>query len=178
MDRTTNVILAAFVTAYGRFKLYDYLKRLGDAVLYFDTDSIIFLYDPARPHIDLELGVFLSDLTVELPPSTHITEYVSTGAKSYALKLSDGSEICKVKGFTLNYNHSLKINFDVMKDVVLGQNIQVDNDGITVPIVNETKINRDKNRSVLYNRKEVKMFKAVYTKRVIQDDLSTLPYGY
>ena len=66
-DKTTNVLLAALVTAYGRLKLYDYLEKLGDAVLYFDTDSIIFLYDPEKPHIDLELGDFLGDLADEVP---------------------------------------------------------------------------------------------------------------
>ena len=177
-DKTTNVILASLVTAYGRLKLYEYLKILGDAVLYFDTDSIIFLYDPEKPHINLELGEFLGDLTDECPPGVHITDFCSSGAKSYAMKLSDGSEICKVKGFTLNYKNSLAINFDVMKDMVLKQNIQCDNNLIKIPIVNETKINRDKKKNVIYNRKEIKMFRAVYTKRVIQPDLSTLPYGY
>jgi hypothetical protein len=177
-DRSTNVILAAFVTAYGRLKLYEYLKRLGDSVLYFDTDSIVFLYDPEKPHINVELGNFLGDLTDECPPGVHITEFCSSGAKSYAMKLSDGSEICKVKGFTLNYKNGLAINFDVMKDMVLKQDVQGANELIKIPIINESKINRDKKRNVLYNRKEIKMFKAVYTKRVIQPDLSTLPYGY
>ena len=177
-DKSTNVILASFVTAYGRLKLYEYLKKLGDAVLYFDTDSVVFLYDPAKPHINLELGDFLGDLTDELPRGTHITEFVSSGCKSYAFKLSDGSEVCKVKGFTLNYKNSLAINFDVMKDMILNQDIQEDNGLRAVPIVNETKINRDKKRHLIFNRKEIKLFKAVYTKRVIQPDLSTLPYGY
>jgi len=65
-----------------------------------------------------------------------------------------------------------------MKDMVFQQNIQRDNDFIKVPITNASKINRDKKRSAIYNREESKMFKAVYTKRVIQPDLSTLPYGY
>jgi hypothetical protein len=58
-EKTTNVILASFVTAYGRLKLYEYIKKLGDAVLYFDTDSIVFLYDPEEPDITLPLGDFL-----------------------------------------------------------------------------------------------------------------------
>jgi len=177
-DKTTNVILASLVTAYGRLKLYEYIKKLGDAVLYFDTDSIVFLYDPEKPHINLPLGNFLGDLTDEVPRGTYITEFCSTGPKSYAYTLSDGSEVCKVRGFTLNYKNSLAINFEVMKNMVLNQQIQQNDDVLKVPIVNDRKINRDKKRNILYNRKEVKMFKAVYTKRVIQNNLTTLPYGY
>jgi len=177
-DKTTNVILASMTTAYARLKLYEYLKKLGESVLYFDTDSIIYLYDPAKPELTLPLGDFLGDLTNEIPEDTFITEYVSTGAKSYALKLSDGSEICKVRGFTLNYKNSLAINFDVMKEMVSKQEIQNNPNLMKVAIVNERKINRDKKRNILFNRREVKMFKAVYTKRVVQANLSTLPYGY
>ena len=177
-DETTNVILAAMTTAYARLKLYEYLKILGESVLYFDTDSIIFLYDPAKPHLDLPLGDFLGDLTDELPAGEHITEFVSCGAKSYSFKVSDGSEVCKVKGFTLNYRNSLSINFDVMKDMVSNQQIQNNDNLKKVAIVNDRKINRDKKNNIIFNRREVKMFKVVYTKRVVLPDLSTLPYGY
>jgi hypothetical protein len=39
----TSVTHAAFVTAHARLKLYSELEKLGDRVLYFDTDSIIFV---------------------------------------------------------------------------------------------------------------------------------------
>ena len=37
----SNVIVAAFVTAQARLKLYGILEKLNERVLYFDTDSII-----------------------------------------------------------------------------------------------------------------------------------------
>ncbi|KAK6188523.1 hypothetical protein SNE40_004682 [Patella caerulea] len=37
-----NVAIGAFTAAYGSLKVYEYLDRLNDRVLYFDTDSIIF----------------------------------------------------------------------------------------------------------------------------------------
>ena len=177
-DSSTNVILAAFTTAYARLKLYDCLKKLGDAVLYFDTDSIVYVHDPSEPEKYLPLGEFLGDLTDEVPPGKYITEFVVTAPKSYAYTLSDGSEVCKVRGFTLNHKNSLSINFDVMKDIVLNNPLQDNPNPIQVPVVNERKINRDKKNTILFNRKEVKMFKAVYTKRIVQADLSTLPYGF
>jgi hypothetical protein len=37
-DTKTNVVLGAFVSCQGRLKLYEELERLGDRVLFFDTD--------------------------------------------------------------------------------------------------------------------------------------------
>ena len=37
-----NVFIAAFTTSLTRLKLYDALDFLGDRVLYYDTDSVIY----------------------------------------------------------------------------------------------------------------------------------------
>ena len=42
----TNVVIAAFTTAYARLKLYDVLDLLQEHVLYYDTDSVIFISRP------------------------------------------------------------------------------------------------------------------------------------
>ena len=42
----SNVIVAAFVTAQARLKLYGILEKLNKRVLYFDTDSIIYYHKP------------------------------------------------------------------------------------------------------------------------------------
>ena len=39
----TNVVITAFTTAYARLKLYGVLDMLQERVLYYDTDSIIFV---------------------------------------------------------------------------------------------------------------------------------------
>ena len=38
----TNIFIAAFTTCHARLKLYSYLDRLQDQVLYYDTDSVIY----------------------------------------------------------------------------------------------------------------------------------------
>ena len=38
----TNVFVAAFTTCHARLKLYSYLKKLGQQVLYYDTNSVIY----------------------------------------------------------------------------------------------------------------------------------------
>ena len=35
----TNVVIAAFTTAYARLKLYSYMEPLGDRVMYTDTGT-------------------------------------------------------------------------------------------------------------------------------------------
>ena len=42
----SNVVVAAFVTAQARLKLYGVLEKLNERVLYFDTDSIIYVHKP------------------------------------------------------------------------------------------------------------------------------------
>jgi hypothetical protein len=53
-----NVVLACFTTAHARLHLYETLQPLGERVLYFDTDSIIYLHDETQfnPTIVNSLG--------------------------------------------------------------------------------------------------------------------------
>ncbi|CAF0960601.1 unnamed protein product [Brachionus calyciflorus] len=103
----TSVTLAAFVTCHARLKLYHELKKIGDRVLYFDTDSIIYInrageYDP--PLVDY-LGEFTDE--VKKKGANYIEEFISAGPKNYAYKLDNGKTYCTVKGFTLNHLSSL-----------------------------------------------------------------------
>ena len=63
-DAKTNVVVAAFTTAYARLKLYDVLDMLQERVLYYDTDSVIFVSKPGEP--EPPTGSYLGQLTDEL----------------------------------------------------------------------------------------------------------------
>jgi G:T-mismatch repair DNA endonuclease (very short patch repair protein) len=41
----TNILISTFTTSYARLRLYDMLDKLGDKVVYYDTDSIIYIDD-------------------------------------------------------------------------------------------------------------------------------------
>ena len=40
----TNIFIASFITSWARLELYSYLKKLEEQVLYFDTDSVFYLW--------------------------------------------------------------------------------------------------------------------------------------
>ena len=109
-DNNTNIYLATFTTCWARLKLYSVLERVNRKVLYYDTDSVIYVsksgeYDPP-------LGDYLGELTNELDAEEHIVEFVSGGPKNYVYKTNRGDETCKVRGFTLHFTNSQLINFE------------------------------------------------------------------
>ena len=79
-DNKTNIYLATFTTCWAKLKLYSVLEQLGRRVLYYDTDSIIYVCRPNE--YDPPLGDYLGELTDKLGNG----EFVSGGPKNYAYK--------------------------------------------------------------------------------------------
>ncbi|XP_049818063.1 uncharacterized protein LOC126264380 [Aethina tumida] len=92
---TVNVVIAAFVTAQARLKLYEYLEMLDTRVLYYDTDSVIYVSSNHFP--DPPTGKFIGDMTDELEVygiGSYITEFVSGGPKNYAYSVWSTTKQC------------------------------------------------------------------------------------
>ena len=104
-NNKVNVVIAAFTTAYARLKLYDLLDLLQERVLYYDTDSVIYVHQPGKP--DPPLGNYLGDLTDELDAGDYITSFVSGGPKNYAYRTKRGKAETKIRGITLDYMTSV-----------------------------------------------------------------------
>ncbi|XP_048252721.1 uncharacterized protein LOC125380975 [Haliotis rufescens] len=81
----SNVVIAAWVTAQARLKLYSYIKPLDRRVLYFDTDSVIYIH--RAEEWNPPLGDSLGELTDELDGNT-IKTFVSAGPKNYSYLLA------------------------------------------------------------------------------------------
>ena len=117
-----------------------------------------------------KIGEFLGDLTSELDDDDYIVEFVSAGPKNYSFKTMKGKTKCTIKGFTLNYITDLSLNFEKIKDIVL-------NDRTAKYPVTTLKISRTLDYRVKSNYIE-KNYGFVYDKRILQSDLTTLPFGY
>jgi len=170
-DYNTNIFIAAFTTSSARLRLYKMLEYLEDKVAYYDTDSIVYIDDGTK---EVKTGCLLGDWTDELK-GNHITDWVSTGPKSYAYIDNNSIEVCKIKGFYLNYENSRFINFKLMDKMV-----KKECKGVTT--IDENKITRDSKTKNIVNKYQEKFFSFDYDKRVINkidnEHIDTLPYGY
>jgi hypothetical protein len=178
-----NVFIAAFTTSNARRRLYKVLLGLGRRVIYFDTDSVVYEYDDRVTEYSPDMGDHLGQWTDELKEGEHITKFVSSGPKSYAYITNMGRQVVKLKGFTLNHENALKLDFQSITSLVL---FWADPDTHPLPddqdpfiCARYTKIARDKAKFRLFNREEIKRYRVTYSKRqLIPKSFDTLPYGY
>ena len=114
-----NIFVACFTTCWARLRLYEALQLLGERVLYYDTDSILFLQEEGQPNP--VLGDYLGEFTSELDPNDFIVEFVSAGPKNYGYQTKLGHVECKVRGFRLNTEGKSQLNYNVMRQNVLDE---------------------------------------------------------
>ena len=111
----SNVIILAFVTSQARLNLYSVLHPLDKRVLYFDTDTVIYihrleLWNPTI--INNRLGEWTDEVS-----HGQIMSCVGRGPKNYGYEFFDKQKgdiysTVKVKGVTLDYSTSQLIYFD------------------------------------------------------------------
>ena len=172
----TNVTIAAFCTSWARLKLWSIIQRLGDRVLYHDTDSII--YSVKEGEYNPPLGSYLEQLTDELNcrelgcskencKGHWIEEFVSCGPKNCSFRINTGEA-------SLNYKSSLILNFNSMKEALVGWKMKNPKELITM----KTELCRSKNERTVFNRVIAKHYGVVYDKRIVKPDFTTVPFGY
>lgn len=174
---TVNVGIAAYTTTQARLKLYSYLHRLGDRVLYYDTDSIIYVSKPGE--WDVPTGSCLGEMTDELEdygPGSYIVAFTSGGPKNYAYVIFSPKQhtyytVCKVKGISLNYSALKLINFSSMSEMIRSE----------VPIeplyITSMNIRRTSDHEVV-TINETKLYRPRSEKRRFDTAFSSVPYGY
>lgn len=162
---TTNVGLAGFVTSQARLRLYKELYKLGERVIYCDTDSIVYEHDDNKYNIPTSdvLGGW------EAETKSPIIEFIGFAPKSYAYRCADGKVCEKCKGVTLNYNNKKNVNFDSLRDLVYGnKNI------LETQKMEFVKNSKEGTITTKYNVKEINFDKTKF-KRIINDNLTTEP---
>ena len=174
-NNRTNVFIAAFTTCWARLKLYSYLQTLGEQVLYYDTDSVIYKWSAGLPKVPT--GDYLGDLKDELN-GDYIVEFLSGGPKNYAYRTAEKEKVeWKVRGFTLNVRGQETINFNTMRKNILA----VLNGEKEVEIVqtNPTHFKRDVVHKGISVGPQRKRYRLVFDKRVvIRSTKSSLPFGF
>lgn len=179
-----NVFVAAFTTCWARLHLYATLDRLGERVLYMDTDSFIFTALPGED--SPPLGSYLGQFKNEIKPDKktgqedYIVEFVTGGPKNYAYRTKHGKIDCKVRGFTLNSKGLEQLNFTVVKNNVL-QEIQQPLEDHKVrekEVKKAFHIVRDSKKYTLSTVEQTKKYRLVFDKRVVDPStFKTYPYG-
>ncbi|KAJ8981044.1 hypothetical protein NQ317_018016 [Molorchus minor] len=184
---TVNVVIASYVTTQTRLKLYSYLEQLGDRVLYYDTDSAIYISKPGE--WDVPTGEFIGDMTDELESygsGSYISEFVSGGLKNYAYKVFSTNKqqdeiVCKVKGISLNYSVSQLVNFETINLTDLCSSKRgrsTAEEGAAKPVyITSKNIRRTKEYEVV-TKVESKIYKPNSTKRMFDNDHTSVPYGF
>ncbi|KAF4524515.1 hypothetical protein B566_EDAN011526 [Ephemera danica] len=176
-DPTTNVAIAAFITAGARLELYKCLEKLQRRCFYCDTDSAIMTSLPGDEM--LPTGNCLGELTNELDqygPGCKIKEWIGAGAKHYGFKVYDHNDelvqtVIKVRGITLNVKNSEVVNLTSMKEMILEQ-------ADPVYVRNDHQIVKTKQHDVI-SRPQTKIYRTVNNKRRLEPlTYMTLPYGF
>lgn len=180
----TNPVIAAYTTAQARLKLYSYIEHLGNRILYFDTDSLIYISNLGSPgEYDIHTGWYLGDMTNELTSfgiDSYISEFVSGGPKNYAYRVYSSNDkkdyfVIKVRGITLSNVAIKKVNFYSLRRLV---HYFVKNGCIDIINVISSRIERKKDGRKIVTKTMCKKFRVVYDKRVVDKYFYTYPYGY
>ena len=169
----SNAYVACFTTCWARLRLFDVLSKLGEDVLYYDTDSVIYISRKSTRHLEPTLGNYLGDLTDELPHGRYITEFVSTGPKSYAYRDNAGATTIKFKGIAESVYNVQRVNFESMLQCVEDARYCVS--GEDGPKNMLFKIDQWGKIRTQY---QMKVFRMVYEKRFIGAQYKTYPFGY
>jgi hypothetical protein len=169
------VILAAFVTSQARLKLFSELKKLGRRALYVDTDSIIYISRPGE--YDPPLGSYLGQFTSEIEAAygNYIKAFVCAGMKSYSYMTDKNYTDCTVKGITIGYLVNSIITFELIKRLVFTDALSNRKSVVKIP---QLKFLRNRKMFSLKTTTVAKDYRYVFDKRVVQDDMFTLPHGF
>ncbi|GBN04849.1 hypothetical protein AVEN_1930-1 [Araneus ventricosus] len=162
----TNIYIAAFTTSSARIRLYKMMDKLGDKVLYSDTDSIVYIDDGTNK---AETGCMLGDWTDELGEDKYIKTWISPASKDYAYLMNDGTVGGKIKGFKMTYESETKLYFEERMKIITEETDYIDVE------INQFQIQKDRNIKV---NKTNKRYMFGFDKRRILDNFDTVLFGY
>ena len=120
-----------------------------------------------------DLGNFLGEFTSEIKKAkgNFIYRWVSGGPKNYSYELDTGYTHAVIKGISLGHTTAATLNFESIRNLVHSEKK-------TPIVVDQLKFSRNTANWKVRTSIIQKKYGFVYDKRVIQKDMSSLPYGY
>ncbi|XP_068755761.1 uncharacterized protein [Montipora capricornis] len=180
----TSIFMASFTTCWARLRLYSYLEKLGDQVIYMDTDSIIYRWKRGQYRVSTALGWALGRLKDELD-GHHILSFASAGPKNYSYIDDTGNSVIKVKGIQLSSDAKQTLNPETMKALVLNevkQPICTDGGGgrkRSLHVTDPNRFVRGPQKKSVHLMSHTKTYQLVFNSRVINpDNFMSFPFGY
>ena len=172
-----NIFVVCFTTCWARLRLCEALELLGEQVLYFDTDSVVFVHQPRQ--VSPALGQYLGEFKDELGEGDIIVEFCSAGPKNYGYTTQRHKMVCKVRGFSLNCQGAAQLNYEVLQQNVLAELHAPLAEPCTTHVTQSHTIQRQAKSYTLHIRPSHKDYRLVCTKRVVAPKTAqTFPYGY
>ncbi|UYV84553.1 hypothetical protein LAZ67_X002599 [Cordylochernes scorpioides] len=93
------------------------LDKLGDKVIYYDTDSVVYIDDGTNK---IKTGCSLGEWTDELGDDKYMISWISGASKDYGYILNNGEVKGKIKGIKMSYKNENVLNFDERMKVITG----------------------------------------------------------
>jgi hypothetical protein len=122
--------------------------------------------------------VLANDVVINTGPSYWRIRFV--GSKNYAYKniipaTGERDTVCKVRGITLNYGASRLVNFDALRDLILGGN---DSDRVTIHTEHKIKSKTAEVRIDIITEPEDEMYRIPFFGRRRLADNTSVPFCY
>ena len=172
----TNIFIASFTTSWARLELYYYLETLQEQVLYFDTDSIIYLWSEGLAEV--ETSRFLGEMKDETE-GVPIKEFITGGPKNYSYKTQEGKTECKIRSFTLDEQGKALFNFQSIKNNILAEIYDPKEERMTIDVPVSVNFERNRTTKKIRLQPKAKKYGLVFDKRVIKtEDCTSRPYDY
>lgn len=168
----TYLPAGVMVPSYGRMELYFHLSNLGKRVLYHDTDSIIYIYDPQL--VNIPTSDILGSWSEEDISKDNIVKFIGIGPKSYGIK-TDKGDVVKVKGISLRRCTTELLNFTQMEQLI-NAHLRNEYPTLEIPQMN-FQYNFGAGMTTAYNLKKFS-FQPEDMKGILHSDLHIYPPGY
>ena len=168
----TNIYIACFTSSWARLRLYDMMEKLDRNVCYCDTDSVVYIEnEDTKALVEQYIGEGLGEWTDELGGAS-MDFWCCAQAKDYGYILDNGKHAGKVKGF--------RVNAETEEKMTNEQRVKLIKVAINTVDINYNRF--DIKNCEIITKHMAKQWAFKFDKRMIrkinEDEIDTLPYGY